>query len=185
MNLDKPETFTMDTKINVNQNGKNTRILLLNEHADRVANELNLLLSDYQIYYQNLRGMHWNVAGPQFFTLHEKLEDLYDTAADNIDMVAERVLTMGGTPLHTYQDYLDHAQLEPVKNLFEDVEIVHTVLDNNSHIIGRLRSLVELASELNDEGTADMGIELLRGLEKNSWMMAAYLKQTKLAQKHA
>lgn len=180
---DKRQTRTMDTKTNVNQNGQNTRIALLNEHADRVANELNLLLSDYQIYYQNLRGMHWNVAGPHFFTLHEKLEELYDSAADNIDMVAERILTMGGTPLHTYQDYLDHGQLEPVKNLFEDDQIVQTVLDNSSYIIGRLRSLVELSEELNDEGTADMGVELLRETEKNSWMMAAYLKQTKLAQK--
>lgn len=179
---DKNRTRTMDTKTNVNQNGQNSRIVLLQENAERVANELNLLLSDYQIYYQNLRGMHWNIAGPQFFTLHEKLEDLYDSAEERIDMIAERVLTMGGTPLHTYQDYLDHAQIEPIKNVFDDEQIVTNVLNNSSQLIGRLRGLVELASELNDEGTADMGIEILRDLEKNSWMMAAYLKQTKLVQ---
>ena len=78
----------------------------------KLVERLNRLLADYQIFYQNLRGLHWNVKGPQFFMLHEKYEELYNEAAETVDEVAERILMIGGQPLHTFTDYLKTAELK-------------------------------------------------------------------------
>jgi starvation-inducible DNA-binding protein len=80
-----------------------------------VIEKLNKLLADYQIYYQNLRGLHWNVKGAMFFMLHEKYEELYNQAAEVVDEIAERILMVGGKPLHTFGDYIQTATLKEVK----------------------------------------------------------------------
>ena len=67
-----------------------------------IAEELNLLLANFQLYYQNLRGIHWNIKGCDFFNLHVKFEELYDDANMKVDEIAERILTLGQTPLHTF-----------------------------------------------------------------------------------
>ncbi|MFP4264165.1 MAG: Dps family protein, partial [Halomonas sp.] len=53
------------------------RIGLHEASASQLAEKLNELLANYQIFYMNVRGYHWNVKGPQFFQLHEKFEELY------------------------------------------------------------------------------------------------------------
>ena len=83
----------------------------------KVIDKLNGLLADYQIYYQNLRGLHWNVKGAMFFSLHEKYEEFYNVAAEVIDEIAERILMLDGQPLHTFGDYLKNAGLKEVSNV--------------------------------------------------------------------
>ncbi|MCZ2337827.1 MAG: DNA starvation/stationary phase protection protein, partial [Chitinophagales bacterium] len=70
------------------------------EKAGKLAAQLNELLADYMIFYQNTRGLHWNIKGDKFFELHVKFEELYNNIFLKIDEVAERVLTLGYTPLH-------------------------------------------------------------------------------------
>ena len=60
-----------------------------------LAAELNLLLANFQVYYQNLRGLHWNIRGKRFFDLHLKFEELYNDSQIKIDLIAERILTLG------------------------------------------------------------------------------------------
>ena len=57
------------------------------ENAQQVVNLLNELLANYQIYYQNLRGFHWNVRGNRFFVLHAKFEELYNDAIEKVDEI--------------------------------------------------------------------------------------------------
>ena len=70
-----------------------------------LADGLNILLADYMVFYQNTRGLHWNIKGEKFFELHLKFEELYNNFLLKVDEVAERILTLGATPLHTFDDY--------------------------------------------------------------------------------
>ena len=63
---------------------------------EKEIHALNILLSNYQTYYQNLRGVHWNIKGKRFFELHVKFEELYNAAQEQVDEIAERILTLGG-----------------------------------------------------------------------------------------
>lgn len=74
--------------------------------SENYISQLNKLLSSYQLHYQNLRALHWNIQGEKFFELHLKYEELYNASLLTIDELAERILTLGGRPLSTFSDYI-------------------------------------------------------------------------------
>jgi starvation-inducible DNA-binding protein len=137
--------------------------------------QLNIVLANLQMYYQNLRAYHWNVRGKNFFELHVKFEEYYTAAALAIDSVAERILTLGGTPLHTFEDYLTHASIKSDGNRHNGTEMVELLISYHNIIIQELRVSVSEASAINDEGTNDILTPLIQQLEKNNWMLKAYL----------
>jgi starvation-inducible DNA-binding protein len=145
------------------------------DHVQPIVTQLNTLLADLQVYYQNLRGLHWNIKGEHFFVLHAEYEKAYDQAAEFVDMVAERIRTLDGTPLHTLEDYLEAKRLVSAKDVTDAREGVAHVLANQQTLIDAIRDLVNLTGEEEDEGTNDMCIEIMRDLEKSSWMFSAWL----------
>jgi starvation-inducible DNA-binding protein len=138
---------------------------------DDLRKQLNDLLSDYQIYYQNLRAWHWLVQGPQFYLLHEKFEEFYDQAADDIDEIAERILMIGGKPLHTFEDYLKTASIKPEKDMEKPAEILPKLISNAESLLGSFRKIVETASEADDEGTVALMGDFISNTEKQLWML--------------
>ncbi|TKG94670.1 DNA starvation/stationary phase protection protein [Puteibacter caeruleilacunae] len=137
--------------------------------------QLNQLLADYQIYYQNLRGLHWNVKGRLFFSLHAKFESYYDEASEAIDEIAERILMLGGKPLHTFGDYINKARLPEVANVSDGIESVQAVLDNNKYLLSSFNEILSIAGEAGDEGTVGMISGWIGETEKRIWMLEAFL----------
>jgi starvation-inducible DNA-binding protein len=146
------------------------------EDRTKLANELNLLLADFQMYYQNLRGFHWNIQGRNFFELHVKFEELYNDAAIKVDEVAERILTVGGTPLHSFADYVAQAKIEAVTNVHHGEKAVQIIIANLNSIIERERTIQDLAEEARDTGSGDMISAFIEEQEKTLWMFNAWLK---------
>ena len=103
--------------------------------AKALANDLNGLLANFQIYYQNLRGIHWNIKGKRFFDLHVKFEELYTDANIKVDEIAERILTLGETPLHTFQDYSINGKVPIGKNISIDDEAVRLIVNSLSEFL--------------------------------------------------
>ena len=147
------------------------------EEAEVIAAELNILLSNFQIYYQNLRGLHWNIRGKRFFQLHIKFEELYNDAQLKIDEIAERVLTLGGTPLHTFEDYIANNKLKVGKNVSKDTEAVHLVMESIADLLKIERVILEESANINDEGTNSMMSDFIKEQEKTMWMMKAWSEE--------
>ena len=76
------------------------------ERSKQLAIKLNDLLANYQLFYINTRGFHWNITGEKFFELHLKFEELYNDALLKVDEIAERIRTLDFTPLHSFSAYL-------------------------------------------------------------------------------
>jgi starvation-inducible DNA-binding protein len=148
------------------------------EESEVIVQELNILLSNFQVYYQNLRGLHWNIRGKRFFDLHIKFEELYNDAQLKVDMVAERVLTLGGTPLHTFEDYLMNNRLAIGKNISNDVEAVNQVVSSLSDLLKIERVILKKSDDINDEGTNSMMSDFIAEQEKTIWMMKAWLEES-------
>jgi len=141
----------------------------------KLVENLNKLLADYQMYYQNLRGLHWNVKGAMFFMLHEKFEEYYNEASEVADEIAERILTIGGQPLHTFEDYVNTATLPKVANVSDGQKAVEIVLENNQFLLNSFKEILALAGEADDEGTAAMMSDLIGTTEKRIWMLESFL----------
>ena len=137
--------------------------------------ELNQLLSDFHLYYQNTRGAHWNIKGPRFFELHAKFEELYTGALGSIDEIAERILTIGGRPHHTLETYLETSSIASVKDISNDEELVKIIVENLTSLIRQENKVKEEAGNVNDNETEDMMIALVNEQEKQLWMFNSWL----------
>lgn len=155
---------------------KTTNLIGLDsEKSQQVVNLLNELLANYQIYYQNLRGFHWNVRGNRFFVLHAKFEELYNDAIEKVDEIAERILTLGGVPLHSYAAYAKVATLKAKENVTDGDACLRAVVEDVQVLLKQERELLSLAAESGDEGTQDVFSSYVSGQEKLLWMLNAYL----------
>ncbi|WCO02617.1 Dps family protein [Psychroserpens ponticola] len=143
-----------------------------------IAGDLNHLLANFQIYYQNLRGIHWNIKGKRFFDLHVKFEELYTDANIKVDEIAERILTLGETPLHTFEDYSKAAQVPVGKNISEDEKAVQLIVASLSELLKFERQILEISGDASDEGTASMMSDFITEQEKTVWMMKAWLGES-------
>ncbi|MDO7171713.1 Dps family protein [Mariniflexile sp. AS56] len=148
------------------------------QKTKELASDLNNLLANFQIYYQNLRGLHWNIKGKRFFDLHVKFEELYTDANMKVDLIAERVLTLGETPLHTFTDYIKHAQVPVGKNISQDEKAVTLIVDSLSELLKIERAILNKSGDANDEGTNSMMSDFITEQEKTVWMMKAWLSET-------
>ncbi len=151
---------------------------LSEENSAELAADLNVLLANFQTYYQNLRGIHWNIRGKSFFDLHVKFEELYNDANIKVDEVAERVLTLGGTPLHTFEDYQKQAVVPVGKEVRKDEEAIRLIVDSLKELLILERDLLDKSDKAGDEGTNAMMSDFITEQEKTVWMMKAWLSET-------
>lgn len=153
----------------------NTPIGLNTEAAVQLSAGLNDLLADLTVFYMNARGFHWNIRGKAFFELHAKFEELYTDLQLKIDEVAERVLTLGGHPKHSHEEYLAVSKVPVVKDVADGVEALKHCVAAFSVILLRERALLHLSSQAGDEGTNALMSDYIREQEKLVWMYRAYL----------
>ena len=143
--------------------------------SKELTKNLNELLANFQVYYQNLRGLHWNIKGRSFFELHVKFEEFYTDSQEKIDMIAERILTLGGVPLHTFEDYSNLAKVPVGKDVSTDVKAVQLVVTSLSELLSIERTILDLSDEASDEGTNAMMSDFISEQEKTMWMLQAWL----------
>lgn len=142
-----------------------------------VADKLNLLLADYSLFYQNVRGYHWNIKGDEFFELHEKFEELYNSLAEKIDEIAERLVTLGYTPWHKQSVYLEKASIKESDTQKDGRKSVESILRAFKSILASQRALLDLSDNIGDEGTNALMSDYISEQEKTVWMYAAFLSE--------
>ncbi|MBP8793518.1 MAG: DNA starvation/stationary phase protection protein [Lutibacter sp.] len=153
-----------------------TIIGLDKKQTETLTINLNDLLANFQVYYQSLRGLHWNIKGKSFFELHVKFEEFYTDSQEKIDMIAERILTLGGHPLHTFEDYTKLAKVPVGKDISKDTEGVALVVNSLTELLKIERAILESASDANDEGTNSMMSDFIAEQEKTIWMLNAWMQ---------
>lgn len=138
--------------------------------------KLNELLSSYQLHYQNLRSLHWNIKGQSFFELHLKYEELYTRSQVIIDEIAERILSIGETPTSRFSDYLTISKLKENPIINDGKTGVNYILEAQKTILEQERELLNISGELDDEGTNALMSDFIREKEKTNWMFKSWLQ---------
>ena len=140
-----------------------------------ITDVLNKQIANWNILYVKLHNYHWYVTGEQFFTLHTKFEELYNEAAAHIDVLAERLLALGGKPVATITGCLELASVHDAKGNQSAKEMVQSVSDDFVQVISELRQGMELAESVRDQITGDILLAIHTSLETHVWMLNAYL----------
>ncbi|RUO63877.1 starvation-inducible DNA-binding protein [Pseudidiomarina planktonica] len=145
------------------------------DSAEALATKLNALLSNYQIFYMNVRGFHWNIKGQQFFELHAKFEETYNDLLMKIDEIAERILTLGQRPQHAYSTYIKNSEISEAKDVHDGEACVRNILESYQITIRLQREILELAGKSDDEGTSALMSDYIKEQEKTAWMLTSYM----------
>jgi starvation-inducible DNA-binding protein len=154
---------------------KTNRIGLNAVKAKALSEKMNILLSDFQLFYINTRGFHWNIKGDNFFELHLKFEELYTDTQLKIDEVAERILTLGHTPNHSFTDYLKLSAIKEQQNVTDGKKAITSVINSFTILLKVERELLNLSADAGDEGTNALMSDYIRQQEKLVWMYSSYL----------
>lgn len=155
---------------------KTNQIGLATKDTQVLATGLNDLLANYQIFYMNARALHWNIKGEKFFELHLKFEEIYTDALVKVDEIAERILTLGYTPLHSFSDYIEHSTIKEYKNVSDGFKAVEAVLEGYKVLLIKERNILKVSGEADDEGTNALMSDYIREQEKLVWMYTSFLK---------
>ncbi|WP_067840044.1 Dps family protein [Amphibacillus sediminis] len=142
-----------------------------------LQDHLNQLVATHGVLFTKLHQHHWFVKGTNFFVLHEKFEELYNEINEHFDEFAERLLTIGGEPYSTLQEFLDHSTVKekPYTTEVKQADMVKSVLEDFRVLVTDLEKGIELAGEANDDITEDLFIGYKTEIEKHMWMLEAYL----------
>lgn len=139
---------------------------------------LNKSLASTTDLYAQLKQAHWNVKGMQFIALHKMFDEIAEEVEEQIDTIAERITSLGGTALGTLQEAAKNTQLRsyPVDIFVAKDHLEH--LAHNFATLGELtRNNIDATDELNDMVTNDLYIDLARMLDKNLWFIEAHLQK--------
>ncbi len=145
--------------------------------SKNLTDKLSELLANYSVFYQNVRGYHWNIKGDSFFELHLKFEELYNDLLLKIDEVAERILTLGHAPDHRFTIYKKIATIKESSQVEDGKKAIANILTSFATIIRLQREILSISSEIDDEGTNALMSDYIRAQEKMVWMYSAYLNK--------
>lgn len=152
---------------------------------EKVKEYLNTLVATQGLFYVKLHQAHWYIKGPNFFSLHPKLEELYDDLTVQMDDMAERLLSIGGEPYSTLKEFIDHSLIKESiddKNLSEK-EMIQSVITDFEILRDELSSGIKLTDEENDGVSNDLLISQKTEVDKTIWMLQAYMGHSALEDK--
>ncbi|MCH4390162.1 DNA starvation/stationary phase protection protein [Staphylococcus haemolyticus] len=140
-----------------------------------VVKELNQQVANWTVAYTKLHNFHWYVKGPNFFSLHEKFEELYNEASQYVDDLAERILAIGGNPVGTLKESLEISNVDEAGKNYSAEQMVEAFSNDLTHISEQLVKSIEVAGEAGDDVSEDMFIGMKNSVDKHNWMFKSYL----------
>jgi starvation-inducible DNA-binding protein len=155
-----------------------------NDISEKRRSELNALMNQRLASAVDLQTQmkqaHWNVKGPSFIGLHKLFDEVDEAVESYVDMIAERIVQLGGIAEGTARVAASRSQLE---------EYPLTIADGLAHVEAVARALstfgqearntINEADELDDADTADLFTEISRGIDKWLWFVEAHSQAAK------
>jgi len=143
---------------------------------EKIAQGLSHLLADTYTVYLKTHNFHWNVEGPMFQTLHILFMEQYTEAWNAIDMIAERMRSLGHYAPGTYKQFQKLASIKETEGVPSAKKMIELLIEGQEAIVRTARSVIPVADKASDEPTLDLLTQRMQIHEKNAWMLRSLLK---------
>jgi starvation-inducible DNA-binding protein len=143
---------------------------------EEIAEGLSKLLADTYTLYLKTHNFHWNVTGPMFQTLHLMFETQYTELALAVDVIAERIRSLGSPAPGTYKQYAALSSIKEEEGVPKAEEMIKLLVEGQEAVVRTARSLYPAAEKVNDEATADLLTQRIQLHEKTAWMLRSLLE---------
>lgn len=146
-------------------------------NREKLVELLNQRLADASDLKSQAKQAHWNVKGMNFFQLHELFDAVATAVEEHVDLIAERITTLGGTAYGTVRQAAQKSSLTEYPLEITDgtahVDALSTALADFGKVV---RRNIDEASELGDQDTADLLTEVSREIDKQLWFVEAHIQ---------
>ena len=142
-----------------------------------VAAALSRALADTYTLYLQTHNFHWNVTGPQFYSLHKMFEEQYQEMAAAVDEIAERIRALGRPAPGTYAEFGRLSVIREASGVPEWSAMVRTLVEGNETVARTLEAARQAAEAAGDQGTVDLMVQRTQAHEKNAWMLRATIER--------
>jgi len=142
-----------------------------------IVQELSKLLADTYVLYLKTHSFHWNVEGPMFQTLHQMFMEQYTETWNAIDLIAERIRSLGEYAPGTYREYARLTRIKETEGVPRAEEMIRLLIDGQEAVVRTAREALAVADEANDQPTLDLLTQRMQVHEKNAWMLRSLLKK--------
>ncbi len=154
----------------------NIDIGISQQHREEIAQGLSRLLADTYTLYLKTHNFHWNVTGPMFQTLHLMFETQYNELALAVDLVAERIRSLGFPAPGTYKQYAALSSIKEEEGIPKAQEMIKLLVEGQEAIVRTARSLYPSVEAASDEATADLLTQRIQLHEKTAWTLRSLLE---------
>lgn len=149
----------------------------MNNYQQQVVSYLNQFLSNIAVFTNKLYNYHWNLVGPDFFTLHLKFQEYYEKGNEEFDVVAERIKQLGGFPITSLSQYNSIAGIKEAESKnYYGVEAMKNIIQDFKFIHKMGADIASYASSMGDGVTSGLIGEYLTYIEKQLWMLEASIR---------
>jgi starvation-inducible DNA-binding protein len=145
------------------------------EQRVEIVHGLSRLLADTYTLYLKTHNFHWNVTGPMFNTLHLMFEGQYTELALAVDLIAERIRSLGGFAPGSYREFASLTAVKEAEGHPAAMDMVAHLVADHQTVVRTARSILPLVDKATDEATADLLTQRLQLHEKTAWMLRSLL----------
>lgn len=146
------------------------------EDRKEIAEGLSRVLADSYMVYLKTHNYHWNVTGKLFHSLHVMFEEQYTELAEAIDVIAERIRSIGYRAPASFREYNELTSIEEDTDQPDALEMVRRLAVDNETILRTARSVLPACDKADDEASIDLITERLDVHSKTAWMLRSHLE---------
>ena len=147
------------------------------EDRSKIVAGLSRLLADSYTLYLMTHNFHWNVTGPQFNSLHNMFMQQYTEQWNALDIIAERIRSLGFPAPGTYKQFVALASIQEVEGVPKAKEMIQLLVNAHEAVARTARSIFAVVDAANDQPTADVLTQRLDVHEKTAWMLRSLLEE--------
>lgn len=141
-----------------------------------IASGLAALMADTYTLYLKTHNFHWNVTGPMFETLHLMFERHYNELWMSVDVIAERIRTLGFPAPGTYAEFSRLSAIKDAQGVPAAEDMVRALVEGHETVSRTARKLVPAVEHANDQATLDLLTQRMQSHEKTAWMLRSLLE---------
>ena len=147
------------------------------EDRSKIASELGKVLADSYMLFIKTQGVHWNVVGPTFYSLHKLTEEHYGNLYAAIDEIAERIRALGEKAPASYRKYGELSDIQDYDLEQTAEQHVKMLIDDHRTAVKSMRGAIEWCEDKKDFVTAHMLIERMSWHEEAIWMLNSIIAE--------
>jgi len=140
-----------------------------------IAEGLGRVLADTYTLYLKTHNYHWNVTGPLFNTLHLMFETQYNELWLAVDLIAERIRSLGSFAPGSYSQFAELTSINEADGVPAAEDMIRDLVVGHETVVKTARAVFPIADVAHDEPTTDLLTQRMQEHEKTAWMLRSML----------